>query len=221
MHNGIYDNRFANCASVASVVLTAWFVAVGISGAFAEPTNAIITKSTAISPVDKIRVVAKAALTNANMPGVSYEGVQSVAYDDPDADVKSSSSMWDAPVEKAPAGALDIAVYYHISNEPVDDSQVANFATSLFQKAFAQNPLIWRVAVNFNGPTSDDYGHRNEGVYIGYMTYRPTFKKIDWKGFDTSSLCSFLRKTARSDLAQDGDPKGGDSCTLMPEISTQ
>jgi len=169
---------------------------------------------------DRIRSIAKATLGGAQIANLSYEGVQTFPYDDPDADVAQPTGMWDAPIEKAPKGARDIVVNYHLPEVPSADDDEAKFAATLFQKLFALDPSVWRVAVSFSGPLKDEYGHTDERTYVGYTIYRPTFRKIDWRGFDTVSLCSFLRRENSGDLAQDGEPKGGDGCDLWPEIST-
>lgn len=170
---------------------------------------------------DRIRSVAKASLNDSGVADLTYEGVQTAEYGDADANVPQPKGMWDAPIEKSPKGALDIFVNYHLPEAPSNDGDEAKFTAALVQKIFALDPLVWRVMLNFNGPTKDQYGHVSETVYISYGISRPTFRKIDWRGFDANSLCGFLRDEGAGDLAQDGDQKGDDICLLWPEISAQ
>lgn len=220
-----------NPAPRISLIILGCFVAIVALAILLAPHDSSAPETPATTPqkmtplkpmslAERIRAIAKSAADDGDISDLNYEGVNIVGYDDPDADVPQPTGMWDAPIEKAPKGALDLFVNYHLPQPPTADDDAARYTAALYQKLFALNPAVWRVTVNFNSPMTDDYGHTDDHTYIGYTMYRPTFRKIDWRGFETASLCRFLRDEGNGDLAADGDPKGGDICDLWPGITS-
>jgi hypothetical protein len=173
-----------------------------------------------VSLPDKIRAIAKATLDEADISNASYEGADVKAYDDPNANAPQSKSMWDPVFIKAPKGALDVTLTYHLPEIPGSDEAEAKFAEELFQKVFGLSPSVWLVTVAFVGPDVDRYGHNKEHTYLAYGMPRTTFSKIDWRGFEAAGLCRFLMDEAHDDVAVDGEPTGDNLCDLNPATSS-
>jgi hypothetical protein len=62
----------------------------------------------------------------------------------------------------------------------------------LIHRAFLTGPKVAAVYIDFVGPIVDRYGHTYQAPWITFVMGRHTYEKIDWSGFDSSSLCDFL-----------------------------
>jgi hypothetical protein len=116
-----------------------------------------------------------------------------------------------------PAGTTMITVNVNIGSI-LDKSaliDVANkLSAQLFQTVYSAGVKAYDVDVSYNGQTTDSYGnqHNNTPVLI-YGLDKDTYQKINWSGFDQSTLCDFLK--------QRGTIEGGtgnDACNVLVNI---
>ncbi len=81
-------------------------------------------------------------------------------------------------------------------------NESATIVSNIIQQVYPINPHFYDVLVMFYGPTKDEYGNSKDAPILSYGTDRPEEERLNWVGFDKTSLCSLLGRdaTARDDL---------------------
>jgi|GEM_PF-6475235 len=114
-------------------------------------------------------------------------------------DVQISSDLSEQIVG-APAGSKNAIVTFTIpdfTNRDTLSSDTSIISSKVMQGVFANDPKMDSVIVWFKDPNLvDRYGNTVKQVIVSQSIDRATFEKINWTGFDSSTLCSFLTQEA-------------------------
>ncbi len=116
-----------------------------------------------------------------------------------------------------PAGTTGITVFVNVGNF-LDKSALLDvtnkLSAQLFQTVYSSGNNAYDVLVEYDGQTTDAYGnqHNNTPVLI-YGMDKDTYQKINWSGFDQSTLCDFLKQQG---IIEGGT--GNDACNTLVNI---
>ena len=98
-----------------------------------------------------------------------------------------------------PAGSNFVTINLNLGNfwdknQLTDES--GTIASNIIQQVYPINPHFYDVLVMFYGPTKDAYGNSKDAPILSYGTDRPEEERINWAGFDKTSLCFLLNRDA-------------------------
>ena len=131
------------------------------------------------------------------------------------------ASYQDLRIESAdpdrPAGTTMITVFVG-TGQVLDKSTLLDTANQLsaqlFQNVFSSGINAYDVFIDYQGQTTDEYGNTNNNttILVDGMD-KNTYAKINWSGFDWTTLCNFLKSQG---TAEGGT--GSDACNTLVNI---
>ncbi len=95
-----------------------------------------------------------------------------------------------------PQGSRMIVVKLNVSSFLSSDSFYRNtgeLTGKIFQETFSSNPNAYDVIVWYYADITDNYGNTKNQVLMSQSIDKETYQKINWKNFDSSKICDFLR----------------------------
>ncbi len=139
----------------------------------------------------------KALTSSTGSSSISYNGI----------DNKQADSS--KPAESRMVIVKFNVTSYYNENSFLGDS--GKLSSKVIQESFNSNSNISDVIVWYYGDTKDKYGNIKNSLILSQGIDRATYQKVNWKNFDNSTLCSFLKS--------EGGMNGGETtCVILSNL---
>ena len=180
-----------------------------IAGVTTPPESSKNTPVQTVAPVKAVTASVKATpetdqqkLEDSLKKNVSqFSGATQVSY--------KSLEVDDAVAGYEPVGTKDIYVKVEINsmwNKSSMINETGTLSSTLFQTLYKSNINANDMCVWYYGKTTDRYGNSSDGIIQTYCIDQDTYSKINWQGFDQTTLCAFLNQEVQfaGDSTSDG-----------------